>query len=151
MRFLKIRYTLDPPGRSEGRLVIKYGCTLFFAIRLIMFLQERSVIKCIHDDSYYKNVARGRRSIVRCAICLAWAYTAGRHPIAHGPSAGSPAFAQVHGVPGATSRRLTKAASTQDTTCKWVVCGGYHDPRELCDDGSCAGDGSARRYGEPTR
>ena len=114
---------------------------------MVHVLQERSVIKCIHDDIYYKNVARGGRSIVRCTVCFAWAYAAGWHPIANGPSAGSTAFAQVHGVPGATSRRVTKAARTQVTTCKRVVCGGYYNPRGICDDGSCAGYDRACGYG----
>jgi len=28
VRFLKTRYSLDLPGKSEGRLVIKYVCVL---------------------------------------------------------------------------------------------------------------------------
>lgn len=48
VRFLKTRYSLDPPGRSEGRLVIRYSYNItpmIFPAKLL-FLATRRHPKC---------------------------------------------------------------------------------------------------------
>ncbi len=56
VQFMKTRYSLDVPGKSEGRLVIRYEQSLFVPTAADDREQERNGINSIHHIGTYEDV-----------------------------------------------------------------------------------------------